>query len=355
MRTLRMIGLQEDGGYVTIEDIIKKEETLMQPMVSICVLAYNHEKYLRRALDSFLMQKTDFPFEIVINDDASTDGTAEIIREYERNYPDILRPLYHTENQYSRGIRNISAAFNYPRARGTYIAFCEGDDYWTNDKKLQIQVEYMEAHPECALCVHAAESVSENGDFLEEIRPYSDTRVVSAEEVVLERICYPSASMLFRTCYVKELPGYYHDAPVGDIPLHLHLATKGTVWYLNEVYSAYRQGSVASWNRELHGGDREKRIAKAEEHCRAMTKMYTDFDELTSHRYHSEVETMIRRQELFCLMVREDYRALMSRENREFVEREYSRKDVRYFRIRSLMPDAVFYFLRRFLPGEVVK
>ena len=128
-------------------------------------------------------------------------------------------------------------------------------------------------------------------------------------------------------------------------------ATKGTVYYLDERLCAYRQGAQFSWNKELRSGDREKKIAKAEEHCRAMTEMYRRFDEATGYRFRKESEIMVRRQELYCLMVREDFRTLMSKENREFVKREYAPEDVRYFRIRSLMPNGMFRFFRQFLPG----
>ena len=112
-------------------------------LVSICCITYNHEKYIRDAIEGFLMQKTDFPFEVLIHDDASTDGTADIIREYETKYPDIIKPIYQTENQYSKGIK-ISATYNYPRAKGKYIALCEGDDYWIDPYKLQKQVDFLE-------------------------------------------------------------------------------------------------------------------------------------------------------------------------------------------------------------------
>ena len=98
------------------------EQKTQRPAVSICCLAYNHEKYIRDALDSFLAQKTSFPIEVLIHDDASTDGTADIIREYEKKYPDIIKPVYQTENQYSKGVKNISGIFNFPRAKGRYIA-----------------------------------------------------------------------------------------------------------------------------------------------------------------------------------------------------------------------------------------
>ncbi|HJV31902.1 MAG TPA: glycosyltransferase, partial [Bacillales bacterium] len=120
------------------------------PLVSICCLSYNHESFIRQCLEGFLMQKTDFPFEVLIHDDASTDKTADIIREYESENPDIIKPLYETENQWSKG-RGGSKEFNFPRAKGKYIALCEGDDYWTDPYKLQKQVDFLEANQEYGL------------------------------------------------------------------------------------------------------------------------------------------------------------------------------------------------------------
>ena len=120
----------------------------MQPLVSICCTAYNHEKYIAQALDSFLAQKCDFPFEILVHDDVSTDRTADIIREYAAKYPEIIKPMFQTENQYSKGVP-INETFNFPRAQGKYIALCECDDFWCDDTKLARQIAHMEADPEC--------------------------------------------------------------------------------------------------------------------------------------------------------------------------------------------------------------
>lgn len=109
---------------------------MKEPLVSICCITYNHAPYIRQCLEGFLIQKTTFPFEILIHDDASTDGTADIIREYEARYPHLIKPIYQVENQYSKGTK-ISSTYNYPRAKGKYIALCEGDDYWTDPLKLQ--------------------------------------------------------------------------------------------------------------------------------------------------------------------------------------------------------------------------
>lgn len=119
----------------------------INPLVSICCITYNHENYIREAIEGFLIQKTNFHFEILIHDDASIDKTAEIVREYEKLYPQLIRGIYQTENQFSKGIK-ISPTFVWPKARGKYIALCEGDDYWTDPDKLQKQADFLEANPE---------------------------------------------------------------------------------------------------------------------------------------------------------------------------------------------------------------
>lgn len=121
------------------------------PLVSICCITYNHAPYISQCVDGFLMQKTTFPFEIIINDDCSNDGTTEILKDYAIKYPELIHLILHDENQYSKGVRRILATFVYPVAKGKYIALCEGDDYWTDPYKLQKQVDYLESHPECGL------------------------------------------------------------------------------------------------------------------------------------------------------------------------------------------------------------
>ena len=126
------------------------------PLVSIRCTVYNHEPFLRQCLDGFVMQETSFPFEAIVHDDASTDGSAAIIREYAEKYPDIIKPIYETENQHSKrdgSIGRIMDAAIHPSAK--YIALCEGDDYWTDPHKLQIQVDFLESHPDYFMSCHA--------------------------------------------------------------------------------------------------------------------------------------------------------------------------------------------------------
>ena len=133
----------------------------VNPVVSVYCMTYNHENYIRDCLDGFLMQKTTFPFEVIVHDDASTDRTQEIIREYAEKYPDIIRPIYQKENQRRLKVSAITT-YVFPEVRGKYVAICEGDDYWTDEEKLQKQIEIMDAHPECHFCVCGVQEVSVN-------------------------------------------------------------------------------------------------------------------------------------------------------------------------------------------------
>ena len=121
--------------------------TTNQPLVSIVSMAFNHAAFLRDCLDGLVMQETGFPYEVIVHDDASTDGSAEIIEEYASKYPGLIQPILQQENQYSKKV-HIGNTFIYPKVRGKYIAMCEGDDYWTDPHKLQRQVDFLESHPE---------------------------------------------------------------------------------------------------------------------------------------------------------------------------------------------------------------
>ena len=136
-------------------------------LVSVCCMTYNHVSFIRQCLDGFMMQKCSFNFEVLIHDDASTDGTQNIIQEYVTRYPDIIKPIYQKENQYSKGI-DPNVKYNFSRAKGKYIAMCEGDDYWTDPYKLQKQVDFLESHPDYVMCSHRFNQYIQDKSLLEE-------------------------------------------------------------------------------------------------------------------------------------------------------------------------------------------
>lgn len=259
----------------------EKQETVM---VSICCITYNQEEYIRDALDGFLSQETDFSYEVLIHDDASTDGTADIIREYARQYPEIIKPILQTENQYAKGLTNVSGTYNFPRAKGRYIAMCEGDDYWTDPHKLQRQTDYMEAHPDCSLVFHSA-CIEVQGRALTErrMRPYRRSRRVSPEEIIDKTSGYPTASLMFRADMVKILPDFYVNAPLADIPLQLMAAARGWAYYMDRPMCVYRLGGAFSWTTLMKQGDYER---KQRQYYQDMKKMYRGFDRETGGRFH---------------------------------------------------------------------
>lgn len=146
------------------QELLAEWDGRTEPLLSIRCLTYNHAPFIESALRGFLMQRTDFPFEIIVHDDASTDGTSEIVRRYATRYPNVIRPILQAENQYSQGRKGWHAM--EPLTRGRYIAVCEGDDYWTDPDKLQTQVDYLERHPECVVSGHDAEIRDAQGELV---------------------------------------------------------------------------------------------------------------------------------------------------------------------------------------------
>jgi len=190
------------------------------PLVSICCLVYNHGEYLKEALDGFLMQKTTFPFEVVIHDDASTDNSASIIKEYALKHPKIFKPLYQTENQKSKLKSGMNPRFNFPRARGKYIAFCEGDDYWTDPLKLQKQVDFLERHPDYGVCFHNVLEVSCLGARREVVVPnVSNHHHYSIQDYILNNKTATCSVLIKKELF--KLPNWFSSLPFGDLGIVL--------------------------------------------------------------------------------------------------------------------------------------
>lgn len=213
-------------------------------IVTIRCLVYNHEPYLRQCLDGFVMQKTNFRFEAIVHDDASTDNSADIIREYAEKYPDIIKPILETENQYSKHDGSIRRIMN-AHTHGKYCALCEGDDYWTDPYKLQKQVDFLESHPDYAMCFHNAiqhwqDDLTKKDSLFSNIenREYSGIELYN-------RWIVPTASVMF--CKQVIDSKLYIEASndrkfiFGDTVLFLCCARYGKVYGMNDVMSVYRR------------------------------------------------------------------------------------------------------------------
>ena len=222
-------------------------------MVSVLCTAYNHGEYIAQALESFVTQQTDFAFEVLVNDDLSTDNTAEIIREYAEKYPNIIRAFIQEKNLYSQGINIYDHVF-YPNVKGKYIALCEGDDYWSDPMKLQMQVDFLEANPEYSACVHNTQVTF--CDHSAEDRPYVPVGVdrdIPFEQVIRGMsVSYHTSSILCHKDYLINSPDFKAVAVkygFSDYPIGIWLSMKGKVHFIERTMSVYRVASNAgSWS-----------------------------------------------------------------------------------------------------------
>lgn len=218
-------------------------------IVSILCFTFNHEQYIRDAINGFLMQETTYPFEIIIHDDASTDATASIAKSFADLYPNIIKLVIQKENQCSRGEKVCLIAFGF--ARGEYIAFCDGDDYWSDPHKLEIQIDEMILHPECDISFHPAMCVDANGinPSKEICRHANTTLVMPAEEVILNGGGYmPTASLIFKREILEELPDWFYRFPFGDYFIQCIASLNAGALYINRVMSVYRVNVPGSWS-----------------------------------------------------------------------------------------------------------
>lgn len=217
----------------------------MTMKVSVLVLAYNHERFIAQALDGALLQEVDFPYEIVVGEDCSTDSTRRILRDYQERFPDRIRLLLPERNLGMMG--NFMATFK--ECRGDYIAMLEGDDYWTAPDKLQRQVDFLDAHPECCASFHNARVVHDAAperDRLFHEAPLAKT-FFGLDEVASSHFI-PTCSTLFRRGLYPGLPEWFRDMPMGDWPLHILNAEHGSYAYLDRVMASYRVHGGGAWS-----------------------------------------------------------------------------------------------------------
>lgn len=268
--------------------------------VSVSVTTYNQEKYIKQTLDSILMQQTDFDYEILINDDASSDQSTAIIEKYKQTYPDKIKPIYQTENQYTQG-KEVHYTFNYTRAQGKYIAYCDGDDYWTDPTKLQKQFDFMELHPEVSAYLHAGKSVNEQGTRILGTQSAHETNCyLKTEQVIGLQGMFASNSLFMRNYYNNDfkMPDWFNEAKITDYPLYLFLTTKGDIYYDNTVMCAFRLASEGSWTQQVYKVP-EQRI----KHIADMINLLNAFDRFTNYEYTTFIQSQINKNKFDCLKI----------------------------------------------------
>lgn len=326
----------------TQDEIIQNwHQEYNHPLVSVRCTAYNHEKYIAQALDSFLMQETNFPFEIVVHDDASTDKTADIIREYESKYPKIIKPIYEAENLYSKKDGSLRRTMDNA-CRGKYIAYCEGDDFWCDSHKLQMQYEALEAHPECSLCTHIVQTVSEKGNILERQHPsknlFKDNVIEQNDfaQALIADHSYPfqTSSFFLRKALLLENGSFFEQPGNGDEKILRICLNAGKVFFIQTVMSCYRQQSIGSWSSRV--------LQNKKNWLESLSKtliLEGKFDEFSNYKFHKFVEISKKKLNILIFIQKKQFNQLFTPEYKDITKSMFPTKVLFLYFIYAKIPN----------------
>jgi glycosyltransferase involved in cell wall biosynthesis len=214
------------------------------PFLSVRLITYNHEKYISSALDGILLQKTEFPIEVVIGDDCSTDGTSVVIAEYQTKFPELIRVLH--RDKHMGMVRNGIETFW--SCRGKYIALLDGDDYWTDPYKLHKQVAVLEEEQGRVICFHNTEVRYEDSSRHSTLLCRTSQKITSGLLDLAERNYIPTSSVVMRNDLIGEFPEWYYDLPFSDWALYILNAQHGDIHYIPQVMGVYRRHSDGVWS-----------------------------------------------------------------------------------------------------------
>ena len=259
--------------------------------VGVLCITYNQVGYIRQCLDSLVFQDTNFPYKVIVHDDASNDGTAEIIREFASRYPDKVIPIYQSENIYSQGISYVD--YTDPLlADCKYVAICEGDDWWISKHKLQSQFDYMENHPLCTLCVHNVRLFDEKADEFNGKTPNCPTDTdFGVSETIEKGGGYFGTNSMFYRYKDSRMPEQFCNWGVGDYPTVIWLASLGYVHCFREAMSAYSMNALGSWtNRNNASYYKNKKVALS------VIRGLEQIDEYFGFQYAESFKIAINRQ-----------------------------------------------------------
>lgn len=267
--------------------------------VSIICNTYNHAKYIEAAIKGFICQITNFNYEICIHDDASKDETASIIRTYEKLYPDLIQVIYQTENQYSQG-RSVNA-INTARARGEFIAFCEGDDYWIDSYKLQKQVDLFEKYPDCGLVIHGSLIVNVRNRIAKRKWLFTQVeRKLNVEEILESRGIVAAHNTYMYRNIENGFPDFFKNLGVWDTTRCIYFALSNSVYYIPEVMSVYRAGIKGSWNDRVRLNS-----VKLVKHYRKEIHFYQELNSYSQYQYDKVIKKIIEELDFqICILER---------------------------------------------------
>lgn len=316
--------------------------------VDVNCLVYNHGIYLRKALDGMLMQKTTFPVRIIIHDDASTDQSPDIIMEYKERFPDKIIAIIEEKNLYQNG-QSIWAKM-FPYFISKYVAYCEGDDYWIDEYKLQKQVEYLESHPDCVACYHNVLPVDKNGIYDEKLRgmyKLLEEGDYTKEEIRQGELKTQTATLVRRNYNPwlseedKEIYATTHCN--GDQKQLVLCDAFGRIHYLPDVMSAHRRvmDEGDSWTAKQHKKTEIERFIEREKRYLELCRLYNHLNKSKIHPYNN----IIYEKYAFYRKMKHKKIELNAIDKRKIIESV----KIPFFAYIVVIPSFVFRFIKKYI------
>lgn len=299
----------------------------LEPLVTVILPTHNHAPFIAQAIESVLMQQTDFPFDILLHDDASTDGTADICREYAGKYPDKITLIAQTVNQYTID-RRIQSHILIPRVNAKYTAILDGDDYWVDPLKLQKQVGYLEAHPDCTLCIGGALLVDAANQVVGKVTPYQQDCIVNPDDMIRGGGGFSATNtIVMPTQLLKNLPKFADYVEAEDIPFQLLGALSGHAWYVADILMAYRVAVPGSWSTRQYASGMETRIKTS----RDLIALNEGYDAFSGGKYHDAFVQAIQYQEFLILTYQRKLKEAKKPPYRKFYDKLSWKRKLRLF------------------------
>lgn len=321
----------------------------MKPYITIFCLTYNHVEFIEAALQGFLGQKTSYSYKIFVYDDASTDGTSDILKSYQQRYPDLFDIYISPYNTYrSKDRAKILQDIYNQHIEGEYVAWCEGDDCWIDTNKLQIQVDYMELHKECSMTAHSSRWIDYSQNIQREFRPYTESRYLTAKEVIEQPHGNLSTASLVMRKEVFIRNAKFPKCDVGDIPRQLYALNIGEIYYFDRIMSLYRYMYRESWSYRYNTNS-----IMMWKHKFIMADFFAKYDEYTSYKFHEYIKVKIK-ECLYNKFMKDDSVSLdyVERIGAE-VDRETNYKFCRY--IKNQIEISRIIKEKEYIPSEIIK
>ena len=290
----------------------------MNSKITVIVMTYNQVNYIDQMMQSILAQKINIGFDILIHDDCSDDGTYEKLLSYQKEHPNMIKIIRQESRKFLKDGFNMMI-FNYvvPQVDSEYIAYCDGDDYWCDELKLQKQYDFMSSHPEYSMCFHSAYQLRPNNDMSSKWF-IADEGDIDISDLINDKpgICVATSSIFLKTYVFKDFSDWRKAYPVEDVPMYITAAMEGKIRRLKDVMCVYRQFAVGSWSSQNKGNN--ERLIK---HMSETKKAILLFDEQTNQKYHDLVVQQVESCDFRIAYITRDLKTIFSKANKRFVKR----------------------------------